>query len=98
MDENRGIRVKIEIFINHNKIGQFNCIKQTSCSEIKVTSRDSVSIFLFKMRMFLLSWNPTIGFMQCLDQLKFLEYLLEVEHEGGRNADGKEQFLMSTIV
>ena len=71
------------------KIGQYNYIKQMASSEFKVMSRDRMSNIPFKMHMFMLSWDPTFGFMQCLDHLKFLEYLLGVEHEGVRNADGR---------
>ena len=46
----------------------------------------------------MLSWDPALGFMQCLEILKFLEYLLGVEHEGGRNANKEDQFLMSSKV
>ena len=70
------------------KIGQYNCIKQPASSEFEVMSHDRMSNISFKMHMFMLSWDPTFGFMQCLDHFKFLEYLLGVEHEGDRNADG----------
>ena len=58
-------------------------------SEFKVLSRDSVSNIPFKMHMFVFSRDLTLGFMQHLEHLKFLEYmyLLGVEH--GRNADGR---------
>ena len=52
-------------------------------------SRDMVSNIPFKMYIFMLSWDPTLGFMQCFDHLKFLEYLLGAEHDGDRNADGR---------
>ena len=70
-------------------IGQYNYIKQTASSEFKVMSHVRVSNIPFKMHMFMLSWDPTFGFMQCLGHFNFLEYLLGVEHEGGRNADGR---------
>ena len=72
------------------KIGQYNCTIQTASSEFNVLSHDRVFNIPFKMHMFMLSWDPTIGFLQCLGHLKFLEYLLGVEHEGGRNADGRK--------
>ena len=61
-------------------------------------SRDRMSNIPFKRRIFLLSWDPAVGFMQCLDHFKFLEYLFGVEHvgEGMQMAEG--QFLMSTKV
>ena len=31
--------------------------------------------------------DPTLGFIQCFELLKFLEYPLGVEHERGRIAD-----------
>ena len=37
----------------------------------------------FKMRVIVLSLDPTLGFMQRLDQLKILKPLLWVEHEVG---------------
>ena len=69
---------------------QYSRIKQTASSEFKVMSLDRVSNIPFKMHMFISSWEPTIGFMQCLDHLKFLEYLLGDEHEGGRNENGRK--------
>ena len=33
--------------------------------------------------------DPTFGFTQYLDHLQFLEYLLGVEHERGKNTDGR---------
>ena len=74
--------------MSHDKNGQYNCIlNQTASSEFKVISRDRVSNIHFKMHMFMLLWDLTLGFMQCLDHLKFLENLLGVEHEGHMNAD-----------
>ena len=49
---------------------------------------------LFKMHMFMLSWDATLGLMQFLKHLKFLEYLFGIEHEGGRDADGKRSILI----
>ena len=71
------------------KIGQNNCVKRTASSEFKVMPRDRVSKIPFNMQMCLLSWDLSLDFMQCLDQLKFLAYFLGVEHEEGRNADGR---------
>ena len=48
------------------------------------------------MHMLMLSWDPTLGFMQYLTHLKFLEYLLGVEHEVGRMAE--DQLLMPSNV
>ena len=69
--------------------GQYNCIKLTASSEFKVMSRDRVFNIPFKMHMFILSCDHSLSFMQCLDHLKFLEYVLGVSHEGGRNADDR---------
>ena len=80
------------------KTGQYVCIIQTASPEFKVLSRDRVSNIPFKMHMFILSWDPTLGFMHCQDQLNFLEYPLRVEHDGGRNADGRRTILMSSKV
>ena len=33
--------------------------------------------------------NPTLGFIQYLEHIKYLEYLIEVALERGRNADGR---------
>ena len=71
------------------KIGQYNCIKQTASFAFKVMPRDSVSNIPFKLHMFMLSWDLTLGFMQYLEHLKLLDYLLGDEHEGGRSADGR---------
>ena len=71
------------------KIEQYNYIKQTTSSAFKVLSRDRVSSIPFKMQMLMLSWDPSLGFMQYLEHLKFLEYLLGVEYKGGRNGDGR---------
>ena len=61
-------------------IGQYNCIKQTASSD------NIVSNIPYKMHMFMFSLDPTLGFMQFLELLNFLEYRMGVEHEGGRNA------------
>ena len=44
--------------------------------------------------MFSITGSLDIEFMQYLEHLKFMEnmYLLEVEHERGRNADGRIAF------
>ena len=42
--------------------------------------------------------DHTHGFMQYLEHLKFLEYLLGVEHERGRNTDVRRTILMSSKV
>ena len=52
----------------------------------------------YEMHMFVFSWDPALGFMQYLEHLKFLEYLLGVEHEGGRNENDRDQFLMSSKI
>ena len=74
-------------FMNHEKIGQYNnymYIKQTAASsDFLFLSRDRVSNIYYKMHMFLFSWDPSLGFMQYLEHLKFLEYILGVEHEWG---------------
>ena len=45
------------------KIEHYNCITQTASSAFKVMSRDRVSDITFKIHMFMLSWDPTLGFM-----------------------------------
>ena len=57
-------------------IGQYNFIKQTARSDFKVLPRDRVPNDHFKMHLFMLSCVPTLGIMQYLDHLYFLEYLL----------------------
>ena len=37
----------------------------------------------------MLSCDPAFDFMQYLDHLTFLKYLMRVEHEGGRNENGR---------
>ena len=74
------------------KIGQYNCIKQTASSEFKVMSCDRVSNIPFKMHMFLLSWDPTLGFMHCLDQHKFLEYPWGLNMKGVGIQMAEDQF------
>ena len=71
--------------------GQYNCRKQTESSEDKVLSRDRKANIPLKMHMFMfmLSWPPSLGYIQCMDHLKFMAYPLRLEHEGGRNADGR---------
>ena len=64
------------------KIGQYNCIKQTASSALKVLSRDRVPNIPFKMYIIMWSWDPTLGSMQYLEYLKLLEYLLGVNGKG----------------
>ena len=71
------------------KIGQYNCIKQTASSEFYFLSRDRISNSPYKMHMSVFSWDPTLRVKQYLEHLMFLEYILGVEHEGGKNADGR---------
>ena len=78
------------------KSGQYNCIKQTASYEFKVLSPDRVSNIPFNMHVFMLSWDPTLGFMQYQEHFKLLIYILRVEHELGRNADCRRYFLMSS--
>ena len=74
------------------KIGQYDCIKQTASSDFLFLSRDRVSNIPYKMHMVVFSWYPALSFMQYLEHLEFLGYLLEVEHES--NADGRISILM----
>ena len=76
------------------KIGQYNCIIQTASIKVNVFSRDMVSNIPFLIKRFMLFWDPTLGFMQCQDLLKFLEYLLGVEHDGDRNANGRRSIIL----
>ena len=69
------------------EIGQYNCLKQTPSSKFVFLSHDKVSNIAYKMHMFVLSGDTTLGFMQYLEHLKFLEYLQGVEHEGDNNAN-----------
>ena len=50
-------------------------------SAYKVLSSDRVSNIPFKMNSFMLSLDPALDFMQYLEHLKLLIYLMEVEHE-----------------
>ena len=51
------------------------------------------------MHVFMLSWDPTLGFMQYLEHFTFLEYLLGFGHEGDRNAnDRKSSFDVIQII
>ena len=67
----------------------------TASSEFLFLSRDRVSNIPYKMHVFVFSWDAALAFMQYLEHLKFLEYILGVEHEGGRNADGRRSIFMS---
>ena len=68
-------------------------------SEFKVLSRDRVSNIPYKMHMFVFSWDHTLRFRKCmyLEHFKFLEYLLGVEYEGGRDADGRGSILHGQV-
>ena len=85
-----------KIFYEPLKKGQYKHIIQTACSDFKVLSRDRVSNIPFEMHMSMLSWDPTLGCMQCLAHHKFLEYLLGVEHERVGMQMAEDQFLMSS--
>ena len=76
--------------MNHDNIGQYNCIKQTARSESYFLSR--VSNIPYKMHMLVFSWEPIFGFMQYLEPFVFLEYLLWVENEGCRNENVRSFF------
>ena len=66
-----------------------NFIKQAASSAFKVLSRDRVSNIPFQNAVPVpCSWFHAV-------YLKFLEYLLGVEHEVGRNADDRRSVLMS---
>ena len=58
-----------------------------------VLSHDKVSSFPYKMHVIMFAWDLTLVVMQYLEYLKFLQYLLGVEHEGGRNANGRRSIL-----
>ena len=79
--------------MNHDKkYGQYNYIKQTASSEVKSCHVIVTFNIPFKMHMFMLSRDPTLGFMQCVDHLKLLKYFLRI----GRNADGRIPILISS--
>ena len=44
------------------------------------------------MHMFVFSWDPTLSFMQYLEHLKFLVYLIGAEHEGVGMRMTEDQF------
>ena len=64
------------------KIGQYDCIKETAGSEFNILPRDMASNIPYKIHMFIFPWAPSLGFIEYLEHLKFLEYLPGGEHEG----------------
>ena len=66
-------------------------------SDFKVLSRDRAFSFPYKMHVVVFALGPTLGSMQYLDHLKFREYLLGVEREEGRHADGRSSFFDVTL-